>query len=131
MNAPGKIIWTIGHSTHSIELLIDILQSLDIEFVADIRSFPRSKKFPQFNKEALEVSLPERNIGYIHLPGLGGRRKVKPDSQNINWRHPAFRGYADYMETEDFRIAIKELETLASRRTAFMCSEALWWRCHR
>lgn len=126
------IIWTIGHSTHSFDEFAGILRSFDIECVADIRSSPGSRKFPQFNRQALEITLPENDISYIHMKGLGGRRKVKPDSPNTNWRHPAFRGYADYMETKDFREAISELELLASgQRTAYMCSEALWWRCHR
>lgn len=129
---PLKIIWTIGHSTRSLAEFIAILHSLNIECIADIRSFPGSRKFPHFNKEALELSLPENNIQYVHLKELGGRRKVKPDSTNTNWRHPAFRGYADYMETDQFKEAVKELEMLASaKRTSYMCSEALWWRCHR
>jgi uncharacterized protein (DUF488 family) len=100
--------------------------------LADIRSFPGSRKFPQFNKENLEVSLPENGIEYVHLKKLGGRRKVNPDSKNISWRHLAFRAYADYMETSDFKEGIEELEKIAQRqRTAYMCSEAVWWRCHR
>ena len=127
-----KSIWTIGHSTHSLEEFTRILQSVNIECIADVRSFPGSRKFPHFNREALEVSLHYCQIEYIHFRELGGRRKVKPDSVNINWRHPAFRGYADYMETESFRNAINELEKLGNRRrTAYMCSESLWWRCHR
>lgn len=129
---PLKTIWTIGHSTRSLAEFIAILQSLEIECIADIRSFPGSRKFPHFNKEALEISLPENNISYIHFKELGGRRKAKPDSPNTNWRHPAFRGYADYMETDLFKDSIRELEILASgKRTSYMCSEALWWRCHR
>lgn len=127
-----KTIWTVGHSTHSLEEFMGILHSASIECVADIRSFPGSRKFPHFNREALEISLPANNILYIHFRELGGRRKVRPDSPNTNWHHPAFRGYADYMETDSFKCAITELETLASgKRTACMCSEALWWRCHR
>lgn len=127
-----KTIWTIGHSTHSFGEFVEILRLAGIETVADIRSFPGSRKFPHFNRESLEIVLPEQGIGYVHLKDLGGRRKVKPDSNNTGWRHPAFRGYADYMETESFRNAIKELETLGSeKRIAYMCSEALWWRCHR
>jgi uncharacterized protein (DUF488 family) len=82
--------------------------------------------------EALATSLQENNISYIHLKDLGGRRKMKPDSANSNWHNPSFRGYADYMETDTFKEAIMELELLAlDKRTAYMCSEALWWRCHR
>lgn len=128
----SKTVWTIGHSTHSLDELVAMLHSFNIETVVDIRSYPRSRKFPQFNKEALELSLPENNIEYIHLKKLGGRRKVNPESKNTTWRHAAFRGYADYMESESFAEGIKELIVIAlEKRTAYMCSEAVWWRCHR
>ncbi|WP_152270081.1 DUF488 domain-containing protein [Agriterribacter humi] len=128
----NKTIWTIGHSTHSFEEFTAMLHSFQIELVADIRSYPGSRKFPQFNKETLQITLPQNNIQYIHLKDLGGRRKVNPDSKNTEWRHPAFRGYADYMETDAFKEGITALEKLASeQRTAYMCSEAVWWRCHR
>ena len=128
----NRIVWTIGHSTRTLEKLIEMLHSFKIEMVADIRSYPGSRRYPQFNKESLEVSLPENNIQYVHLKKLGGRRKVNPDSKNTAWRHVAFRGYADYMETEDFKEGIQELEKISlQQRTAFMCSEAVWWRCHR
>jgi uncharacterized protein (DUF488 family) len=127
-----KIIWTIGHSTKTFDDFTEILKKFDIELIADIRSLPGSRKFPQFNKENLELTLPANNINYIHIPKLGGRRKVNKDSHNTAWRHPAFRGYADYMETDDFLSGIEELTSLAEvQKTAFMCSEALWWRCHR
>lgn len=109
-----------------------MLQSFEIELLVDIRSLPGSRKFPQFNKEELEVSLPKHGIEYYHLKELGGRRKAKRDSKNTGWRLPAFRGYADYMETKDFKDAIKVLEKMArEKRTAYMCSEAVWWSCHR
>ena len=128
----NKTIWTIGHSTHPLNEFIDMLKSFQIDVLADIRSFPGSRKFPQFNKEALEISLPQNNIRYIHLKNLGGRRKVSPESKNTVWRHVAFRGYADYMETDVFKEGIKELEKIAMKqRTVYMCSEAVWWRCHR
>ncbi|MDD3728187.1 MAG: DUF488 domain-containing protein [Dysgonamonadaceae bacterium] len=128
----SKTVWTIGHSTHSLNELVAMLHSFNIETVVDIRSYPGSRKFPQFNKEALEVSLPENNIEYLHLKKLGGRRKVNPESKNTTWRHTAFRGYADYMESESFAEGIKELIVIAlEKRTAYMCSEAVWWRCHR
>jgi len=127
-----KIIYTIGHSTHTLEEFVAMLKSFNIELLADIRSFPGSKKFPHFNKENLPASLAENNIEYIHLRNLGGRRKVNPESCNTGWRVAAFRGYADYMETENFEKAIKELEQIASaKRVAYMCAEAVWWRCHR
>ena len=130
--SPGKMVWTIGHSTRTLEELVDMLRSFKIEVVADVRSYPGSRRYPQFNKESLEISLPEFGLQYLHLKDLGGRRKVDPDSKNTSWRHAAFRGYADYMETDAFKKGIQELEQIASeRRTAYMCSEAVWWRCHR
>ena len=127
-----KIIYTIGHSTHTLEEFVAMLKSFNIELLADIRSFPGSRKFPHFNKENLPASLAENNIEYIHLKNLGGRRKVNPESCNTGWRVAAFRGYADYMETESFKKAIHELEQIAStKRVAYMCAEAVWWRCHR
>lgn len=127
-----KTIRTIGHSTRSLEDFIALVKSFDIELLCDIRSFPGSRRFPHFNKEALQKSLPQENIEYLHLPELGGRRKTNPDSKNTAWRNASFRGYADYMETDEFKNAITELEQLATdKRTAYMCSEAVWWRCHR
>lgn len=127
-----KIIWTIGHSTRTFEEFADMLIAFEIEILADIRSLPGSNRFPHFNKEALETLLPQKNIGYIHLKNLGGRRRVKKDSPNTGWRKDSFRGYADYMETEDFKEAVKGLEKLATgKHTAIMCAEAVWWRCHR
>ena len=132
MEKESKTIWTIGHSTRSFEEFLDMLQSFSIELIADVRSYPGSRRFPQFNKEALEVSLPQDNIQYAHLKKLGGRRKANPDSKNTGWRHAAFRGYADYMETNIFKDGIIDLANRAlKQRTAYMCSEALWWRCHR
>jgi uncharacterized protein (DUF488 family) len=127
-----QTIWTIGHSTHSLEEFIAMLQSFQIELIADIRNFPGSKRYPHFNKEALAASLLQNEIEYVHFKELGGRRTPLKDSHNTAWRLPAFRGYADYMETEAFKHAVTALESLASKkRTAYMCSEAVWWRCHR
>lgn len=127
-----ETIYTIGHSTHPLDEFLIMLKSFSIELVVDIRSFPGSRKFPQFNKENLQNSLPENNIQYTHILKLGGRRKVTPHSKNTVWRNVSFRGYADYMETQEFNEGLEELKELASRkRTAFMCSEAVWWRCHR
>src|SRR5512133_3475418 len=103
-----RIIWTIGHSNHSFEEYITILKSFDIQIIADIRGLPGSRKYPHFNKEFLEKSLPENEIQYIHLKELGGRRKPLKNSHNTAWRNDAFKGYADYMETEDFRNAAAE-----------------------
>lgn len=125
-------IWTIGHSTLSIEQFIAIMTSFGIKLLIDVRSFPGSRRYPHFNKENLRASLTAAGIGYLHMPELGGRRKTRPDSQNVAWRNKSFRGYADYMETVAFREGIEGLMKLASeQRTAIMCAEAVWWRCHR
>lgn len=125
-------IYTIGHSTPTLTEFLDILQSFSIKILVDIRSLPGSRKFPQFNKENLMISLKEVGIQYIHSADLGGRRKVKKDSKNNRWNNDSFRGYADYMETKEFECAIVKLEDIALEQpTAYMCSEAVWWRCHR
>jgi uncharacterized protein (DUF488 family) len=125
-------IWTIGHSTLSIEKFLALLRAFEIEVLMDIRSFPGSRKYPHFNKPVLEQVLQDSGVGYAHIPELGGRRKPRANSQNTVWRNEAFRGYADYMETEPFRDAISRLEEIAkNQRVAYMCSEAVWWRCHR
>lgn len=124
-------IYTIGHSTHSPEEFIAMLQSFNIQILADIRSLPGSRKFPHFDKENLEISLPENGIEYLHLADLGGRRKVKKDSKNNRWNNDSFKGYADYMETQEFENAILNLKKIALKKTtAYMCAEAVWWRCH-
>ncbi len=129
---PAGSIFTIGHSTRSMEEFLLMLQSFDIQLLADIRSYPGSRRYPYFNKEAMKLSLKDAGIGYIHFPELGGRRRPRPDSVNTAWRNEAFRGYADYMETAEFRKAIARLDELAqTQKTAYMCSEAVWWRCHR
>lgn len=127
-----KIIWTIGHSTRAIEEFVELLKIYGISHVIDVRRFPGSRKYPQFNKDNLESILHAEGFWYTHIEALGGRRKANPDSQNTVWRHPSFRGYADYMESSAFNGAFKELEVLASQKNcAIMCSEAVWWRCHR
>ncbi|MEO9256941.1 MAG: DUF488 domain-containing protein [Crocinitomicaceae bacterium] len=128
----NHIIYTIGHSTHTLEEFVEMLHSFDIKVLADIRSFPGSRKFPQFNKENLMVSIKDAGIEYMHLADLGGRRKVNKDSKNNRWRNDSFKAYADYMETDAFKIGIENLEKIAlGKTTAYMCSEAVWWRCHR
>lgn len=133
MNKPeNKTIYTIGHSTHNLAEFLDMLHSFDIKILADIRSLPGSRKFPQFDKENLIISLAETGIQYIHMTDLGGRRKVKKDSKNNRWNNDSFKGYADYMETKEFEMGIIKLENIASEQsTSYMCSEAVWWRCHR
>jgi uncharacterized protein (DUF488 family) len=127
-----KSIWTIGHSTRAIEEFIALLKSLQIELLADVRNFPGSRRYPHFNKDALQASLQKEKIDYIHYKELGGRRKPAKDSINTAWRNDAFRGYADYMATPEFQKALADLKSKAEmQRTAYMCSEAVWWRCHR
>ncbi|NDK54832.1 DUF488 domain-containing protein [Pontibacter fetidus] len=128
----NPIIWTIGHSTLSAEEFVAALKSFEIEVLADVRRYPGSRKYPQFNVDALQTYLPEAGISYMPETELGGRRKPNPDSKNTVWRSESFRGYADYAETEAFKQAIADLtETALQKRTAYMCSEAVWWRCHR
>lgn len=125
-------LWTIGHSTRPIDGFIALLTENDIAAVADVRRFPGSRRHPQFGREALGASLQDVRVGYEHFPELGGRRPARSDSPNGAWRNDAFRGYADYMMTTEFREGIARLLLLAGRgRTAVMCAEALWWQCHR
>jgi uncharacterized protein (DUF488 family) len=128
-----KQIWTIGHSTRPIDDFLAALKANGMKLVIDVRLLPGSKRYPQFNKDALAKSLGEFGIRYEHFPELGGRRKPKPDSRNTAWRNEAFRGYADHMETEEFGKGIERLGDLADKigPTAVMCAEAVWWRCHR
>ncbi len=126
-------IYTIGHSTRTIEDLIAALQAHAIEVVVDIRSFPMSRRLPHFNREALEKSLPASGIEYVWEKQLGGRRKkIRPDSPNTGLRSDSFRNYADYMLTPEFRGAIEELVIRAEqKRVAIMCAERVYFRCHR
>ncbi|MGV3762756.1 DUF488 domain-containing protein [Parapedobacter sp.] len=128
----GHVIYTIGHSNRRLDEFMAMLQSFAIEYLVDIRRLPGSRKFPQFDQDHLAHSLAGIGIQYVHISELGGRRKAKKDTQNNRWRNDSFRGYADYMETEDFERAIIRLEAIAlTHPTAYMCSEAVWWRCHR
>ena len=126
-------IWTIGHSTRGIDVFISLLNENQIKLLVDVRAFPGSKRYPQFNREALAKSLKVHGIRYEHFPELGGKRKSKPDSRNTAWRNASFRGYADYMETELFQKGIERLLAIAAEAgpIAVMCAEAVWWRCHR
>ncbi len=126
-------IWTIGHSTRAIDVFISLLEEHGIRLLVDVRSLPGSKRYPQFNKDALVNSLGKSGINYEHFPELGGRRKAQPESKNTAWRNASFRGYADYMETDDFHKGIKRFLDLAAEAgpAAIMCAEAVWWRCHR
>lgn len=125
-------IWTIGHSTRTLNEFLELLKGCDIEAIADVRSFPGSRKYPHFGQDTLSAALREQGIQYEWFKALGGRRRPRPDSENMAWRNESFRGYADYMQTEPFQHALHELEVLAAaHRTALMCAEAVWWRCHR
>ena len=131
--ASGPVgILTIGHSTRSIEEFLKLLEAHTVTRVADVRTVPRSRHNPQFDKEALARSLKKAGLGYDLLPGLGGLRHPKRDSVNTGWRNKSFRGYADYMQTPQFQQSLEELIVLAKRdRIAVMCAEAVPWRCHR
>ncbi|WP_296750844.1 DUF488 family protein [Thiobacillus sp.] len=127
-----ETIWTIGHSTRTLEAFLDALATYRIETVADVRRFPGSRRHPHFAKDALRESLLAHGIRYRWLPKLGGRRPVRPDSPNDGWRNASFRGYADYLASAEFAEGLDALLALAGqRRTALMCAEAVWWRCHR
>jgi len=126
------LISTVGHSTHPIEDFIGILEAHGILQLVDVRTTPRSRRVPQFNREALPGSLKTAGILYRHMPGLGGRRHAKPGPSNTGWRNASFRGYADYMQTQEFRNNLETLiEVAAEAPTAIMCAEAVPWRCHR
>ncbi|GKS68400.1 hypothetical protein W03_04040 [Nitrosomonas sp. PY1] len=127
-----RTIYTIGHSTHTTDEFIAMLDSFGVQMIVDIRRFPSSRKYPNFDRSDLETSLKIANIGYRHIEALGGRRRVQPNSINDRWRNVSFRGYADYMATQEFEKGVKQLEEIGSEKvTAFMCAEAVWWRCHR
>jgi uncharacterized protein (DUF488 family) len=128
----GLTIWTIGHSTRSAEQFGQLLLTHDIKHLVDVRSYPGSRRLPLFNKETLANYLASIGIRYHHMPKLGGRRKPQPDSRNTAWQNASFRAYADHMSTEEFSEGVNELlEVSTQDRTAVMCAEALWWRCHR
>ena len=125
-------IYTIGHSTRSADEFLAILTAFGIELVADIRTIPRSRRNPQYDQESLKRVLTEHQIGYVHLPALGGLRHARKDSPNSGWKNASFRGYADYMQTAEFAAAIDDLiARAASSRTVIMCAESVPWRCHR
>lgn len=123
-------IHTIGHSTRSLEVVCSLLRENGVARLVDVRRYPGSRRYPHFSRESLASALPAAGIQYVHAPELGGRREPRSDSPNGGWRNGGFRGYADYMMTDDFRTAIEGvLNSTAS--TALMCAEAVPWRCHR
>jgi uncharacterized protein (DUF488 family) len=128
----GPKVWTIGHSNHSLEHFLSLLRSQTIDLLVDVRRFPASRAHPHFNQEALAEALAREKIDYRHVPELGGRRRPRPDSPHQAWRNESFRGYADYMDTPEFDAAAAQIFDAAQHhRLALMCSEAVWWRCHR
>jgi uncharacterized protein (DUF488 family) len=129
--APNPI-FSIGHSTHSIDEFMALLNSHGIRHLVDVRSIPKSRHVPQFNSDSFASSLTTANIAYTHLKNLGGRRHSRKDSTNTGWRNTSFRGYADYMATPLFAEGLAALMQIASTTpTAIMCAEAVPWRCHR
>ncbi len=125
-------LWTVGHSTRPVAEFIALLRAHGIQQLIDVRTIPRSRHNPQFNQDQLPRSLEQAGIRYLHLPGLGGLRRARRDSVNTAWRNASFRGFADYMQTLEFEVALDDLIRLVhDRRTAIMCAEAVPWRCHR
>jgi uncharacterized protein (DUF488 family) len=125
-------IYTIGHSTRTIEQFIQLLKAHNIEELVDVRTVPKSRHNPQFGKEELAASLKQAGITYAHLAKLGGLRHSTKDSVNLGWQNTSFRGYADYMATPVFQAGLDELRAIAEKKTAaLMCAEAVPWRCHR
>jgi uncharacterized protein (DUF488 family) len=132
MNEEELTIWTVGHSTRTLDEFVELLTVDGIETLVDVRRFPASRRTPHFNQDPLRTQLQAVGVEYLHTPELGGRRRPRPDSRNTRWRDDSFRGYADYMETEGFRSGIERLfEAARRKRTCVMCAEAVWWRCHR
>ena len=128
----GVRLYTIGHSTRTLDELVELLRASGVSIVADIRTIPRSRQNPQFNRDALGPALRRRRLRYVHLGSLGGLRRTTKDSRNTGWRNTSFRGYADYMLTDEFEHGLDELEALTEDGTvAIMCAEAVPWRCHR
>jgi uncharacterized protein (DUF488 family) len=126
------VVWSIGHSTHTWDAFLALLDAHEITTLADIRTVPKSRRHPHFHTDALARELPGHDVEYVHLAALGGWRQTVPDSPNGAWRNASFRGYADYAMTAEFAAGLEDLRTRADdAKTAMMCSEALWWRCHR
>ncbi|MGH8167221.1 MAG: DUF488 family protein [Woeseiaceae bacterium] len=132
MKKTAPVIFTVGHSTRSLDELVAILRAHGVKRIVDVRTIPRSRHNPQFHRESLGKALRNRRLNYRHMKALGGLRKARPDSINSGWRNASFRGFADYMQTEPFAQALEQLVKLAKQKpTAIMCAEAVPWRCHR
>ena len=131
-SAQELVVYTVGHSTRTLVEFIDLLKTYDVTLVVDVRTVPRSRHNPQFNKETLPEALKAEGIKYLHVPDLGGFRRPHPDSPNLAWKNKTFRGYADYMQTREFAENLLKLVALARENcVAVMCAEAMPWRCHR
>jgi uncharacterized protein (DUF488 family) len=129
---PELTVFTIGHSTRTLDEFVDLIDAYGVTLVVDVRSVPRSRHNPQFNKETLPESLKLAGVKYVHMPDIGGLRRAKPDSVNTAWKNKSFRGYADYMQTKEFTEQLLNLMLFARENTvAIMCAEAVPWRCHR
>ena len=127
-----KTLYTIGHSTRTIEEFLELLKAHHIQEIVDVRTVPQSRHNPQFGQDQLQTALAQAGIAYTHLKKLGGLRHPSSDSINLGWQNLSFRGYADYMATPEFQQGLQDLEDRAAKKTvAIMCAEALWWRCHR
>lgn len=125
-------VWTVGHSTRTLEMFITLLKHHGIQAVADVRRFPGSRRLPQYMSEQLEASLTAHGIAYIWIEELGGRRRAPADAAPSAWRNASFRGYAEHLKSEEFAVGLNQLLRTATRQpTAIMCAELLWWRCHR
>lgn len=127
-----NILYTIGHSTRDLDYFISLLHAFQIELVVDVRTIPHSLKNPQYDQAALKKELKSQKIGYRHLCELGGLRHAKKDSLNTGWKNASFRGFADYMQTPEFKEGLAKLIAISQKkRVAIMCAEAIPWRCHR
>jgi uncharacterized protein (DUF488 family) len=127
-----RTLFTVGHSTRPWGEFVDLLKAWKIDVLVDVRTVPKSRTFPWFSLTKMELELPKAGIRYVHLPSLGGLRRAERHSVNTAWRNSSFRGYADYMQREDFQDGLKTLNSLRRKsRVCVMCSEAVWWRCHR
>jgi uncharacterized protein (DUF488 family) len=130
--AKKLVVLTIGHSTRTWKVFLELLRAHGVKRVVDVRSIPRSRRNPQFNRETLSTKLRAARIGYVHLRKLGGLRHARRDSPNMGWRNASFRGFADYMQTSEFEAGLQRLMKMAAQKpSAIMCAEAVPWRCHR
>ena len=129
---PSVVVFTVGHSTRTLDEFVQVLKAYGVQRLVDVRTIPRSRHNPQFNRETLSKFLRNRRINYRHMKALGGLRHARADSPNMGWQNASFRGFADYMQTLEFEEALQKLIYLAVQKlTAIMCAEAVPWRCHR